>query len=205
MIIEQLLRRIPFCKELRPYLEEHFDDDTEIVWRNYEMSRTVRELAPLFHFPTTTILQEYFVPVDYLETFIENMRTIIHHNDINVLNISIRYVKQDTESLLAYAPQESFALVMYINIWNTDDGKTKAQQWTEQLIDAALEVGGTYFYRINCMHVKINCTKRILFGISCSRSKISMIQMQNLKIFYLKPMHKNFYHMQQYKNICILI
>lgn len=145
MIEEQFVRRLPFLKYIRPKIETKRWQKKEVMWRNYEMSYTVRALEPLIRFPTTTILQEYFIPVDKLIDFVDKLRNAIKKYNINMINVSIRHVPKNTESLLTYAPQESFALVLYINMFNTRTGKERAQEWTQKLIDHALTLGGTYY------------------------------------------------------------
>jgi FAD/FMN-containing dehydrogenase len=145
MIKEQLLRRLPFLKSWRPSLEIDTLQDTVVAWRNYEMSSSVRSLEPLFRFPTTTVLQEYFVPVDQLIPFVNGLRDIVQKNRVNMLNVSIRYVPKNNETILTYAPVDSFALVCYINIANVSKVKFSSQQWTQELIQHAISLGGTYY------------------------------------------------------------
>ena len=145
MLGEQVLRRLGFLKKLRPSIELKSYQQKTVNWRNYEMSRTVNTLEPLIRFPTTTVLQEYFIPVNNIIPFINQLRKITHEYGINILNASIRYVPKNTDSLLSYAPQESFAFVLYINIVNTDEKLNIAQCWTRKLIDAALNCGGNYY------------------------------------------------------------
>src|SRR5205814_958750 len=63
----------------------------------------------------------------------------------NVLNISIRHVKADTTSLMSYAPQESFAFVLYLNIFNTQKSIDRTGLWTRKMIDTALKYNETYY------------------------------------------------------------
>ncbi len=143
-IEEQLLRRFSPLKKLRQQIEPRRLKELEVAWRNYEMSYSVESLEPLVRFPTTSILQEYFIPVQKLITFIDMFRTIVKKYAVNVLNVSIRYVPADNESILAYAPEESFALVCYFNVLRTIN-QEKEKKWTRKLIDAALSVGGTFY------------------------------------------------------------
>jgi FAD/FMN-containing dehydrogenase len=145
MFEEQLLRRFALAKKVRPFFEFQRMCAIDVVMRNYEMSTPVKILQPLFRFPTTTILQEYFVPCAHLNEFINQLRTIVKTYGVNLVNISIRYVPADTESLLSYAPVDSFSLVLYINIGNTRIGKKKAERWTRTLIDAALCEQGSFY------------------------------------------------------------
>ena len=142
---EQFVRRIPGCKKVRHALDRKNSASKEVVWRNYEMSHTVKTLEPLTRFPTITILQEYFVPLGKFHHFVDKLRATIKNDKINVINVSIRHVPKNNESLLTYAPEESFAFVLYINTFSTDAGKKHAQQWTQKLIDHALSLNGTYY------------------------------------------------------------
>ena len=145
MIAEQMLRRVPLFKKIRPWIELKKMTDPLVVNRNYEMSSTVKSLEPLVRFPTTTVLQEYFIPINSLMPFIEKLRLLVQEYDINILNISIRYIPQNTESILSYARNECFSLVFYINFLNTKSGLEYAQKWTRELIDCALSLAGTYY------------------------------------------------------------
>lgn len=141
---EILVRRIYPLKKVRPHLAIKELAQPMTVWRNYEMSYSVNSLAPL-KFPTTSILQEYFIPVDKFNQFIAALRKIVKKHSINVLNASIRYVPANNESILTYAPQDSFAVVLYINKLNLDLLQKHNKKWTKKLIDKALKLGGTYY------------------------------------------------------------
>lgn len=145
MLLEQIATRVA------PVKNAHINYDLQafckpaICLRNYEMSTTVNTLKRFTQLLTTTVLQEYFVPTEHLIPFIDALRIIAKNYSINFINISIRYVPKNTESLLSYSPQDCFSLVLYINIFNTSSGKKTAQLWTRELINAALQYHGTYY------------------------------------------------------------
>lgn len=146
LLSEQILRRIQWTKQWRlPFELKYVYSNDPVVWRNHEMSATVAALEPWFRFPTTTVLQEYFIPLDNLETFMDGVKQLVQQHGINMLNISIRYVPKNTESVLSYAQQDCFSFVMYINFLNTVGGYAYAQTWTRALIDHALSLQGTYY------------------------------------------------------------
>lgn len=142
-LAEQILRRFSFAQKVRPKIDTK--QMPVVALRNYEMSSTVNTLEPLLRFPTTTVLQEYFIPMAKLLPFINEVRALADIYDINILNISIRYIPQNHESILSYARNESFSLVFYINILNTQTGLKESQIWTQRLINAAILQGGTYY------------------------------------------------------------
>ena len=163
MIAEQLLRRISPFKHIRSLLEPKKISKKLVTYRNYEMSYSTKSLEPIMRWPSTSILQEYFVPLHALEHFLQQYKTIIQKYNVNVLNLSIRYVPQETESILNYAPQDSFALVAYINVFRSTEQYIE-KKWTRDIINAVLSVGGTYY-----LPYHVYATKQ-QFHLCCARA-----------------------------------
>lgn len=143
--MEIMYRRIKTIKTIRPYYENLKNIKPMVVWRNHEQSYSTNQLAIKHHFPTTMTLQEYFIPTEHMDAFMKKMHTILRTYNPNILNISIRHVKPDHESLMSYAPQESVAFVLYINVLNTKKGIEYITEWSQALIEAALEYNGTFY------------------------------------------------------------
>ncbi len=141
----QILRRVSKAREWRAGLEPKVLNNTQVAMRNFVMAEDTKSLEPLIAFPTSHILQEYFIPCDQFDNFVDELRKIINYYNVNVLNCSIRYVKKNSESLLSYAQQDSFSFVLYINILNMQYGKDATQQWTQELIDQAIKCGGSFY------------------------------------------------------------
>lgn len=151
--IEVLIRRLPILRKVRPLVESVASLKEAVVLRNYEMSYSIKQLAMQVHFPTTMTLQEYFVPVEKLNEAMKVFRSLLNAYSVNVLNFSIRYVPKDTEAVLSYARQDSFAFVLYINIQNTQKGKDYLCAWTRILLDEILKLGGAYYLPyVLCAH-----------------------------------------------------
>src|SRR5262249_38288138 len=91
---------------------------------------------------TTDILHEHFVPPTHLEPFLERVRTIIPAHQADLVNVTIRFVAPDQESVLRYADQDLFALVMLFNQPRTLQADQHMTRMTRELIEAALAVGG---------------------------------------------------------------
>lgn len=122
-----------------------------VVWRNYEASYDVKELEPKSRKKSTYILQEYFVPVAYFDSFYPKLTNILKVNKVNVLNISIRHAKQDPGSTLAWAKKDVFAFVIYYKQRTKEKDFLKVKKWTNELIEANLSCKGTFYlpYQIN--------------------------------------------------------
>lgn len=51
----------------------------------------------------------------------------------------------DPDTLLNWAPVETFAFVLYHKQRTRENAKHRVAVWTRELIDAVLDVGGTYY------------------------------------------------------------
>lgn len=89
----------------------------------------------------TDILQEYFIPRDKFTPFIDEIRSILTKHNAVVLNAGVRVVNKE-ENFLNYAPQDSFAIVLYINQKTTLEGNERMKQLTNELVNASIKVGG---------------------------------------------------------------
>src|SRR5205085_12230843 len=136
----------PFGKERREKLiDPLLYLGRKVHWRNFEAGYDVAELEPPSRMHRTYVLQEYFVPVDELENFVPRMQEILRRHRVNALNISIRHAMPDTETMLGWAPRETFAFVLYHKQRTRENAKSRVGVWTRELIDAALAVGGAYY------------------------------------------------------------
>jgi FAD/FMN-containing dehydrogenase len=116
-----------------------------VHWRNFEAGYDVAELEPPSRMHRTYVLQEYFVPVEQLEVFIPKMAEILNRHQVNALNVSIRHAMPDRDTLLNWAPVETFAFVLYHKQRTRENARSRVGVWTRELIDAVLSIGGTYY------------------------------------------------------------
>ena len=100
---------------------------------------------------TTDILHEYFVPRSQVGGFVERLKELIPGSGVDLLNVTVREVEEDTDTFLRYADQPMIAVVMLFVQQRTDDGEAKMQALTRKLVDAALQNGGRYYlpYRLH--------------------------------------------------------
>jgi FAD/FMN-containing dehydrogenase/uncharacterized membrane protein YhaH (DUF805 family) len=117
----------------------------KVHWRNYEASYDAAELEPRSRDRNTYVLQEYFVPVDRFDGFLPQMAEILQRHGVNAINISIRHAIADPGSLLAWAREEVFALVMYYKQGVDAHDRGRVAVWTRELIEAVIEAGGAYY------------------------------------------------------------
>lgn len=140
-IILALTKIFNKIKQWRFYFETRYFSAPASVSRNDFLNHSIKGLPQFGKY----ILQEYFIPYDRLNDFINQMKHILVHHSVNILNVSARHVPRDTESTLAYAPTDRCALVLYIHIPDNTQGYTACGNWTRKLIDEALACDGSYY------------------------------------------------------------
>ena len=95
---------------------------------------------------TKVILQEYFIPPNQLQPFLDTLKLWMKkHNDFELINGTIRWVNADHDSLLPYAPQDSFAVALSMNLPDTPAADKAMTQASRELIDATFKLGGRYY------------------------------------------------------------
>lgn len=90
----------------------------------------------------TDILHEYFIPPESLELFLAQCRKSVPKHKVDLLNVTVRNVYPDRDSFLRYAEREMFGLVMLFHQQRNSSDDAKMQLLTQELIEAALAVGG---------------------------------------------------------------
>lgn len=92
----------------------------------------------------TGILQEYFVPRERLQPFIDGLRSIISAQRANLLNASVRVVGPE-DNYLSYAPEPAYSVALYFSQRTSAEGNAKMTRLTSDLIDLAHAYGGRFF------------------------------------------------------------
>jgi len=146
-----LSRRFDWAKSLRWKLQKKIElgsGETRIVSRNNAMRPPLAPLELLRYHSRhdTDIIQEYYVPIENFVPFMDRFRQILVAGKMNVLSSTVRYVAPNATPALAYAPSKpAFAIIQMSNVLLSADAQAHAQAVTRQLVDAALEYGGTYY------------------------------------------------------------
>lgn len=116
-----------------------------VKWRNHEASLDVAALEPFTRRFSTYALQEYFIPVRNFLAFAGRMREVLVEREVEAVNVSIRHSPPDETSILPWAKEEVFSFVLFHKQRTHDDAVREVGEWTRELIDAALGVGGRYY------------------------------------------------------------
>jgi FAD/FMN-containing dehydrogenase len=146
-----LSRKFDWAKALRWKLQKRVELGaglSRIVSRNNAMRPPLAPLELLEYRSSrdTDIIQEYYVPVERFVPFMDRFRAILVAGRMNVLSSTVRYVAPNATPVLAYAPhKEAFAIIQASNVGLSADEQAHAEAVTRQLVDAAIENGGTYY------------------------------------------------------------
>jgi FAD/FMN-containing dehydrogenase len=121
-----------------------------VATRNTLMNEPVANLAGRDK-RRTDILHEYFVPPDRFNDFIAACQEIIPRSGIEFLNVTLRYVAADNESVLAFAPTRRIAAVMSFSQELRPEGEAAMRRMTEALTERVVAIGGSFYlpYRLH--------------------------------------------------------
>lgn len=122
----------------------YVSQDGNYITRNNAM-RTDSKFMEYDHPTKTEILQEYFVPVDEFTGYLDDLRKLLEKEELNLLNITVRYVNEDEEAVLSYAKEDMLALVLLINQGKSKKNIKKTEQVIQKMIDVTLEHNGSYY------------------------------------------------------------
>jgi FAD/FMN-containing dehydrogenase len=124
--------------------------------RNSLMNEPVANLAD-WNKSRTDILHEYFVAPERFPEFVRACQDIIPASGLEFLNVTLRYLKPDLQSVLAYARERRIAAVMSFSQSVSPDGERKMLTMTEALIDRVIGLGGAFYlpYRLHARHDQV--------------------------------------------------
>jgi FAD/FMN-containing dehydrogenase len=114
------------------------------VTRNSLMNEPVATLDE--HDPSRTdILHEYFLAPTRFAEFVKACQALIPASYQQLLNVTLRHVDSDPDSVLAYAPEPRIAAVLLFSQEKTVRAENDMTRMTQLLIERVLNLGGAYY------------------------------------------------------------
>jgi FAD/FMN-containing dehydrogenase len=139
-------------KEIRWQAEKTFGEQlaSQYVSRNQLLNEAVAAYQEQ-NADRTDILHEYFIPPANVAAFLKETRTIIPKYQLDLLNLTVRNVLEDRDTVLRYADQDMFSLVMAFNQPRTAEAESRMEAATLALNEAAIGCRGRYYltYRLH--------------------------------------------------------
>ena len=130
-----------------------------IISRNNVMSPAVSHMYCHTN-KETYLLQEYFIPVDNILTFITTLEDITKKLKFNLMHVALRFIPKNIESFLSYTLTDRIGVVLYFSQEMTKEDSKKTEEWTKYLIDSAIKLKGAYYLPIQ-LHADKNQIKEI--------------------------------------------
>jgi FAD/FMN-containing dehydrogenase len=93
----------------------------------------------------TDILHEYFVDAEKFGGFVRACQDVIPSSFQQLLNVTLRFVDTDHDSVLTYATSPRVAAVMLFSQEKSVRAEADMARMTQQLIDRVLAIGGNYY------------------------------------------------------------
>jgi len=146
-----LSRSFGWAKSVRWRLQKRVESSpgkTKLITRNNSMRPPETPLAFLDYYAKdrTDIIQEYYVPTRNFVPFMDSFRKILTDGHMDVISSTIRFVRRNDETALAYAPTEDcFAIIQMSNVGLAPGDQEHAARVTQELVEAAIGNGGTYY------------------------------------------------------------
>ena len=99
----------------------------------------------------TDILHESFVPKGQVSAFADRLRAVIPRHAVDLLNVTVRDVGRDGDTVLRYADRDMVAFVLLFNQPLAPGADATLEAATREIVEATLAVGGSYYlpYRLH--------------------------------------------------------
>ena len=144
-----LSKRRQYAKVFKWIAEKYIDPIIDkvrkknVISRNEIMHDSVEYLENVL-INEIDILHEYFIPQHNFIAYIDQLRPLLQKSKIPILNASVRIVNKES-NMLNYAPQNMFAIVLYVNQRVNPSSLRAMETLTRDLIDLVLKFNGTFF------------------------------------------------------------
>lgn len=145
-LVYRTSRQSNWGRQLRWFMQQQVGAklDPPQLTRNSAMAAPFRTLQ-LNDPQTTDVLQEYFIPVAKVPEFLAAYREMLRTHDMQLLNVTIRKVKPDTEALVSYATTDMYAFVSYYKISKDATGTKQMTGFTRQMMDYLNPINGKFY------------------------------------------------------------
>ena len=95
--------------------------------------------------PCSEMITEIYVPLRSLSDFLEQVRKDFRENKVELIYGTIRLIKQDDESFLAWAREDFACIIFNLHVEHSFTGLEKAKMDFQLLIDRSIELGGSFY------------------------------------------------------------
>src|SRR2546421_7107555 len=94
---------------------------------------------------STDILQEYYIPTEQANKFLESYKKLVKKHNMNVLNVTIRKVNKDINALVSYAQKDMYGFVVYYKVLKNSMDIQTLNAFTRELMENLISIMATYY------------------------------------------------------------
>lgn len=91
------------------------------------------------------LITELYVPLTALDAMLATLAEDCRRHDVDVIYGTVRLIRQDRETVLAWARQDWACIVLNLHVRHDADGQRRAREDMQRLIDHALSFGGSFY------------------------------------------------------------
>ncbi|HXG83269.1 MAG TPA: SAM-dependent methyltransferase [Pyrinomonadaceae bacterium] len=139
-------------KAFELYASHYRQTDGQIYWSDTHQLSTYlndyhRQLDERLNAkcPGSEMITEIYVPLEKLPDFMNLAREDFRRDKTDLIYGTIRLIRRDTESFLAWARADFACVVFNLHVEHDDAGIEKAEAEFKQLIDRAINFGGSFY------------------------------------------------------------
>ena len=93
----------------------------------------------------TLVIGEHYVPREHIATFMAQAANVLKEKSVEVIYGTIRAILKDDISFLPWAKEDYACVIFNLRTAHTAQGQARTAEAFRGLIDAALDLGGSYF------------------------------------------------------------
>lgn len=93
----------------------------------------------------TQWLQEYFIKEEHLPNFLRFLGAELKANDVRLINATIRPTPKDSVSVLPYAEQDRYGVVICFSQMKTESEIERTKQWISRVNEYVIDQGDIYY------------------------------------------------------------
>lgn len=134
------------------YARYYLGTDGQLYWSDtHQLSTYLGDYHVRLHaeagfpHPVSLMISELYVPRARLARFMDDARKLAREDDLDIIYGTIRLIRKDGESALAWAKDDYACVIFNLRVFHTPEGLAKATRDFRALIDVALTHGGSYY------------------------------------------------------------
>ena len=134
------------------YLNHYLKTDGQCYWSDdHQFSPYLPEAGTLlgktlgWAIPRSLVITELYVPRSKFVDFMRRAKTVLEETEANLVYGTVRLIEQENETFLRWASQDFACVIFNLLVEHSSEGKRKAAQQFQMLIDCALNEGGSFY------------------------------------------------------------